>query len=305
MKEKIFVARRLTKKYKKSYALNGLDMEICRGSIYGFVGKNGAGKTTLMRILTGRAVQTDGEIGLFGEKQQSKMYIQRKRVGAMVEGPAFYPGMTAKDNLEVVRLQKGIEDKGCIKEILEIVGLEDTGTKKARNFSLGMKQRLGIAIALMGKPELLVLDEPVNGLDPEGIASLRELLKKLNQEQGMTILVSSHILSELDQLATCYGFINKGKMIEQVTTEELFKKCEPYLNMRVNDVQKAAHVLRKMFPGNRLEIVTDKQLCLYNFSGNTADVMKECLLNEVDIKEIRAEGASLEKYYMELMKKVK
>lgn len=168
-----------------------------------------------------------------------------------------------------------------------------------------MKQRLGIAIALMGKPELLVLDEPVNGLDPEGIASLRELLKKLNQEQGMTILVSSHILSELDQLATCYGFINKGKMIEQVTTEELFKKCEPYLNMRVNDVQKAAHVLRKMFPGNRLEIVTDKQLCLYNFSGNTADVMKECLLNEVDIKEIRAEGASLEKYYMELMKKVK
>lgn len=132
MEEKIFVTRKLTKKYKKSYALNGLDMEICRGSIYGFVGKNGAGKTTLMRILAGRAVQTGGEIELFGEKQQNKMYIQRKRIGAMVEGPAFYPGMTAKDNLEVVRLQNGIKDKGCIKEILKIVGLEDTGTKKQR-----------------------------------------------------------------------------------------------------------------------------------------------------------------------------
>lgn len=305
MEEKIFVAKKLIKKYKKFYALNGLDMEICRGSIYGFVGKNGAGKTTLMRILTGRSVQTGGKIGLFGEKQQNKMYIQRKRIGAMVEGPAFYPGMTAKDNLEVVRLQKGIKDKGCIKEILKIVGLKDTGTKKAKNYSLGMKQRLGIAIALMGKPELLVLDEPVNGLDPEGIVELRELLKKLNKEQGMTILVSSHILSELDQLATCYGFINKGKMIEQVTTEELLKKCEPYLSMRVNDSQKAAHVLRKMFPENRLEIVTDKQVCLYNFTGNTSDVMKECVLNEVEVKEIRAEGASLEKYYMELMKKVK
>lgn len=147
-----------------------------------------------------------------------------------------------------------------------------------------------------------MLDEPVNGLDPEGIAALRELLKRLNKEQGMTILVSSHILSGLGQLATCYGFINKGKMIEQVKTEELLKKCEPYLGIRVNNAQKAANVLIKMFPSNKLEIVTDKKIYLYNFTGNTTGLMREFVLNEVEVKEIHAEGVSLEKYYIELMK---
>lgn len=302
MPEKIFTAKKLTKKYK-NYALNQLDMEICKGDIYGFIGRNGAGKTTLMRILTGRAVQSGGDICLFGENNPDKLCLQRKRVGAIIEGPAFYPGMTAEDNLEVIRLQHGIKEKKCIKELLKTVGLEDTGTKKAGNFSLGMKQRLGIAMALIGKPELLVLDEPVNGLDPEGILQLRELIKKLNKEQGITILISSHILSELDQLATCYGFIDKGKMKEQIQADELIAKCKPYLSIRAGNVQNAAAVLKHMFPGNELEIVSESRVNLYGFTGSTKELIKELVLNEADVKEVKAEGESLERYYMSLVNK--
>ena len=302
MPEKIFTAKKLTKKYK-AYALKQFDMEICKGDIYGFIGRNGAGKTTLMRILTGRAVQSGGDICLFGESNPDKLYLQRRRVGAIIEGPAFYPGMTAEDNLEVIRLQYGIKEKKCIKELLKTVGLEDTGTKKAGNFSLGMKQRLGIAMALIGKPELLVLDEPVNGLDPEGILQLRELIKKLNKEQGITILISSHILSELDQLATCYGFIDKGRMKEQIQADELIAKCKPYLSIRAGNVQNAAAVLKHMFPDNELEIVSESRVNLYGFTGSTKELIKELVLNEADVKEVKAEGESLERYYMSLINK--
>lgn len=302
MPEKIFTAKKLTKKYK-TYALNQFDMEICKGDIYGFIGRNGAGKTTLMRILTGRAMQSGGDISLFGESSPDKLYLQRRRVGAIIEGPAFYPGMTAADNLEVMRLQYGIKEKKCIKELLKTTGLEDTGTKKARNFSLGMKQRLGIAMALIGKPELLVLDEPVNGLDPEGILQLRELIKKLNKEQGITILISSHILSELDQLATCYGFIDKGRMKEQIQADELIAKCKPYLSIRAGNVQNAAAVLKRMFPDNELEIVSESRVNLYGFTGSTKELIKELVLNEADVKEVKAEGESLERYYMSLINK--
>lgn len=305
MQEKVFITEKVVKRYKKVNVLNKLDMEIHRGDIYGFVGRNGAGKTTLMRILTGRIKQTEGEIGIFGEKNPAKLHIQRKKIGAVVEGPAFYSNMTAKDHLEIIRLQCGIKDKGCIKELLKITGLEDTGSKKAGNFSLGMKQRLGIAMALMGRPGLLVLDEPVNGLDPEGIIQLRELLKKLNREQGTTILISSHILSELDQLATCYGFISKGRMLEQVTSKELIAKCQPYLSIRTGKAQDAAAVLKGMFPDKRLEIVSGSRVNLYGFTGSTKEVVKELVLNETDLKEIKAEGASLERYYMSLMEKGK
>ena len=305
MSEKIFVARKEKKRYKKTNVLNKLDMEICRGNIYGFVGRNGAGKTTLMRILTGRARQTEGEIEIFGEKNPAKLHMQRKNIGAVVQGPAFYSNMTAKDNLEVIRLQYGIKDKGCINELLKDTGLEDTGSKKAGHFSLGMKQRLGIAMALMGRPGLLVLDEPVNGLDPEGILQLREILKRLNREQGITILISSHILSELDQLATCYGFINKGKILEQVASEELMAKCKPYLSIRTGNVQNTTAVLKRMFPDNRLETVSNSRVNLYDFTGSTKEVVKELVLNESDVKEIKVEGASLERYYMSLINKEK
>lgn len=303
MAEKIFAARKIVKQYKKTNVLNNFDMEIYRGDIYGFAGRNGSGKTTLMRILTGMVRQTEGEIEIFGEKNPAKLHIQRKNIGALVEKPAFYSGMTARDNLEVIRLQCGIKEKNCINQLLEITGLEDTGSKKAGNFSLGMKQKLGIAIALMGRPRLLVLDEPVNGLYPEEIFQLRELLKKLNKEHGITILISSHILSELDQLATCYGFISRGRMLEQISSEELMIKCQPCLSIRTENVQNTALVLKRMFPDKEFVIVSDSRVNLYGFTGSTKEVVKELVLNETGVKEIRAEGASLEKYYMSLMDK--
>lgn len=225
MPEIIFAAENLTKKYGKKYALNELNMEIHRGDIYGLIGKNGSGKTTLMRILTGRAMQTSGKIELFGKSKTMELCTQRGRVGGIVESPAFFPTMTAKDNLEVIRLQHEIKGKYCIKEALQAACLEESGSKKVKDFSLGMKQRLGIAMALIGRPEFIVLDEPVNGLDPEGIVKLRELLQMLNQKYGITILISSHILSELDQLATCYGFIHNGRITEQIAADKIYEQC--------------------------------------------------------------------------------
>lgn len=227
MSETVFAARNLVKQYRKAHsfdkfsALDGLDMEIHRGDIYGFVGKNGAGKTTLMRILTGRVRETSGEIELFGKCDAKELCTERGRIGAMIETPSLYPGMTAKDNLEVLRLQYGIDARTSVSDVLKLVDLEDAAEKKAKDFSLGMKQRLGLAMALLGNREFLILDEPVNGLDPEGMIEFREILKKLNKEQGTTILISSHLLKELDMLATCYGFIKAGKMVEEVSAAQL------------------------------------------------------------------------------------
>ena len=231
MRELVFAAKNITKQYRKARsrekfnALADFHMEVYRGDIYGFVGENGAGKTTLMRILTGRSEQTSGELELFGKSSEEELHKQRGRIGALIESPALYPGMTAKDNLEVVRLQQGIKDRQCIFDVLETVRLEDAADKKVKDFSFGMKQRLGIAMSLLGNKEFLVLDEPINGLDPEGIVELREMLQKLNKEQGVTILISSHLLGELNQLATCYGFVHAGKMVEQISAEELKEKC--------------------------------------------------------------------------------
>lgn len=225
MSETIFTARNLTKRYRRGTALAEFHMEIRRGDIYGFVGRNGAGKTTLMRILTGMVRQTGGDMEIFGKSKEGELCAQRERIGAMIETPALYPGMTARDNLEVLRLQCGQAGKGCVDKALEMVGLADDASKKVKEFSMGMRQRLGLAMAFLGNREFLVLDEPVNGLDPEGIAAFRDIVKRLNRERGTTILISSHLLSELDQVATCYGFIRKGKMVEQITAQELYEKA--------------------------------------------------------------------------------
>lgn len=308
MSEIIFESKSLKKHYWKAktmmkyQALDGFDMEIRRGDIYGFAGENGAGKTTLMRILTGRARQNSGSLSLFGKSGEKELCIQRGRIGALIEAPALYPGMTARDNLEVLRLQRGIRDKGCILEVLNTVGLLDSATQKARNFSLGMKQRLGLAMALLGNQEFLVLDEPMNGLDPEGILEFRELLKKLNRERGITILISSHLLGELNQLATCYGFIHKGKMVEQISAEKLKEKCRTYLSIRVEDAARATEALKKHFPGLETEIVTESRVHLYGFTGDTGEVLKKLVTDGVNVRELKAASADLEKYYMSVIK---
>ena len=196
----VFEAINITKKYRNTLALNQVSMSVMQGDIYGFIGENGAGKTTMIRLLTGLAEPTTGKIALFGESNK-KLAKQRERIGCIIESPSLYLDMTAYENLEVQRLQRGIPGKGCIDNALALVGLKDTGKKKAKDFSLGMRQRLALAIALLGNPEFLVLDEPINGLDPTGIIELRNLLKRLNKERGITILISSHILTELHQLA--------------------------------------------------------------------------------------------------------
>ena len=255
MSEYILRTNNLYKKYVKNLALNNINLEIKKGDIYGFIGQNGAGKTTLLRIATGLTFPTKGTVELFGQSSKKGLVESIKRVGAVVENPALFPNMSAYENLELHRLQKGIPDKKCSERTLELVGLKNTGRKKVANFSLGMKQRLGIAIALLSDPEFLILDEPTNGLDPMGIVELRQLIKRLNKEREMTVLISSHILSELHQLATRYGIIHKGKLIEQITALQLNQKCRQYLRIKVDNPGKGATVLESELNA------TDLKLC--------------------------------------------
>ena len=237
----------LTKKYKNFQALNGLTMNVPKGSIYGFVGKNGAGKTTLIRLICGLQEPTSGSFSLYGIRNDSKDIIKsRRRMGAVVETPSIYMDMTAEENLKQQYLVLGLPSYEGIPELLKLVGLENTGKKKAKNFSLGMKQRLGIAIALAGDPDFLVLDEPVNGLDPQGIVEMRELILKLNRERQITVLISSHILDELSRLATHYGIIDNGRMVKELSAEELDAACRKCVRMEVSDTAALARVLDSM-----------------------------------------------------------
>jgi ABC-2 type transport system ATP-binding protein len=211
----------LSKAYGRTRALNGVDMSVPRGSIYGLVGKNGSGKTTLMRLVTGLASPSGGSFTLYGAVDGAGLREARKKIGAVIETPAVYPTMNAFDNLALQCRIKGVRDTACIAPILETVGLADTGKKKAQNFSLGMKQRLALALVLVGGPDFLLLDEPANGLDPEGIIEMRELLLRLSREEGKTILVSSHILAELSRLAAHYSFIKDGVIVKEVTAEDI------------------------------------------------------------------------------------
>ncbi len=222
MEQVILKTNHLTKRYGHRAVVENLSMTIHQGDIYGFIGKNGAGKTTLIRMVTGLAAPSDGSIQLFGS---GSLLEGRSRIGTVIEAPAFYPGMTARENIIAFSRLQGLRDFSHVEELLELVGLDHTGKKKCRNFSLGMKQRLAIAIALIGDPKLLILDEPTNGLDPEGMKEVRDLILKLNQERGITVLVSSHILGELSKFATRYGIIHHGKLIEEFTEEDLWRRC--------------------------------------------------------------------------------
>lgn len=314
MSDIIFRAKSITKKYRRFhpvglkfgvfYALNGLDMEIHRGDVYGLVGKNGAGKTTLIRIMAGIAAQTSGDIMLFGESDAKTMYRQRSRINGIIESPAFYPGLTARDNLEICRLQRGIQDRGRIDKALKIAGLQEADIQglKARNFSLGMKQRLGLAMALLGKPEFLFFDEPLNGLDPVGIRDFCGLIQELNGKYGITILISSHMLRELDELATCYGFVHNGKMLEQISSESLKKMFEKYLVLRVDDVTRAGNILKDKYGINKMEVVSRNTIYLREHLEKGEEIMKELVLQGVAVKEMAVKEDNLEKYYLSLIK---
>lgn len=244
--EYILKTNNLSKKYQNFTALNGLTMNVPKGSIYGFVGKNGAGKTTLIRILCGLQKEINGSFELYGIKNNDKLINSaRKKMGAVVETPSIFLDLTAYENIKMQYDVLGINNYDGINELLKLVGLENTGKKKARNFSLGMRQRLGIAISLCGNPEFLVLDEPINGLDPQGIVEIRELIKKLNKERNITILISSHILDELSRVATHYGFISNGKIVREMSAEEFEKECKHTIRLVTDNNGNLEKVLKK------------------------------------------------------------
>lgn len=306
MAEIIFKAENIVKKYKRQknfFALNGFDMEIRRGDIYGFVGENGAGKTTLMRILAGWVTQTSGNILLFGESNRKGLCQKRSHINGIIEAPAFYPDLTAWDNLEICRLQRGITDKECIEKSLKIVGVTgtDADSTKTKNFSLGMKQRLGIAMALLGEPQFLFFDEPLNGLDPVGIRDFHKLIRAMSKN-GITILISSHMLRELDSLATCYGFIHKGKMLEQISSEELTKKFRRYMLLTVDNASAAVKILSEKLGLSQMEAVSDDTVHLYEGFDQGGEMMKALITNGVTVEEMTIKGEDLQKYYFSLLK---
>ena len=301
MSEPIVVTRALTKKYGAAAAVEDVDLCLEKGQIYGLVGRNGAGKTTIIRMLTAQTLPTSGEIELFGETTPQGLSTARARIGAMVEIPSFYPYLTAAENLEYYRRQRGIPGPGCVEQVLEQVGLQDAGKKKFKQFSLGMKQRLGLGLALMNHPDVLLLDEPINGLDPEGIVEFRELLLQLNRERQTTILISSHILSELSTLATHYAFIEKGRVLESVSADRLREKCRECLELTVDDAARAARVLEEQLGTRDFEVLPHNKLRLYTFLDQPQTVNRVLLENGVGLISAQQRSSDLEDYFLSLI----
>ncbi len=301
MREVILSTKKLTKKYKNVIALDGINLDLKQGEIYGLVGKNGAGKTTLLRLLTGQAFATEGSISLFDGTSQEALSLGRKRIGAIIETPSFYSNMTAEQNLEYYRIQRGIPGKHCVKEVLQEVGLSDTGNKKFQSFSLGMKQRLGLALALMNKPEILLLDEPINGLDPFGIVEIRNMLLKINQEKNITILISSHILSELSNLVTYYGFIDQGKMIKQISNEELSKECNKYLEIKVDKVEVMTALLETKLGLTSYKVTPDYSIHISEYLDQPEKISELAIKNGVGLLSLMVKEINLENYFIQLV----
>ncbi len=295
----VLKTKALSKKYKDFKALNGLSMNVPKGAIYGFVGRNGAGKTTLIRLICGLQEPTSGSYTLYGrENTDQELVKSRRRMGAVVETPSIYLDMTAEDNLRQQYRILGLPSYEGLADILKLVGLENTGKKKAKNFSLGMRQRLGIAIALVGDPDFLVLDEPVNGLDPQGIIEIRELILKLNREHQITVLISSHILDELSRLATHYGFIDSGRMVKEISAKELETACRKCVRMEVSNVKALARVLDSMKIDYKiLSDTTSDVYAKVNISRLTAALAKE----NCEVVSMQERDESLESYYVGLV----
>lgn len=297
--EYVLTTEGLTKQYRNFKALGGLSMHVEKGAIYGFVGRNGAGKTTLIRLICGLQTPTSGTYTLYGKKNtEGSLARERRRMGAVVETPSIYGSMTAEENLKQQYRVLGRPSFDGIRELLELVGLADTGKKKVKNFSLGMKQRLGIAVALSGDPDFLVLDEPVNGLDPQGIIEIRELILKLNREKKITFLISSHILDELSRLATHYGFIDRGHMVREVSAKELEETCRKCTHVQVSDI----HALVRVLEQKKMEykVTSDKEADVFG----RWDVTEMVLALEAEgcrVLGMTERDESLESYYINLM----
>lgn len=296
--ENILKAVDITKKFSKKVAVSSVNMNIKKGDIYGFIGRNGAGKTTFIKMLVGLSQPTSGSIELFDSKN---LNTARRKIGTVIEAPAFVPHLNARQNMLIQWTLLGSKDKSIIDKTLNLVGLDNVGNKKVKKFSLGMKQRLGIAMTLMGEPEFLVLDEPTNGLDPEGIVEIRQMLKKLNQEKGLTILISSHILGELSKLATRYGIINDGVLIDEFTEKDLEERCQSSLIVKVNDINKACEILKSELNIDKFSILNENTFEISDFADNPGVVNSTLAKNDVVVDSISNKSVDLEDYFMKVI----
>ena len=293
----ILTTNELTKTYGKYNASNEVSIQVERGGIYGLIGRNGAGKTTLMKMIGGHSRPTSGSFEIRGKNGETTEQMMSK-VGILIEAPGLYPNMTAMQNLTTKAIALGIKDKKFLKGLLSEVGLADTGKKKAKQFSLGMKQRLGIAMALVNQPELLILDEPINGLDPQGIAEMRNILHHLCNDKGITFLISSHILDELSEVATQYGIIHEGRLLEEESKEELFSKCCERLELRTSDISKTLEILNTM-GFSKIE-VKDDAINIYERLNESGAITVALAKENVQTNEIAVRTEALEDYYFQL-----
>lgn len=288
----------LTKKYGDKIAVDNVNINIAKGDIYGLIGKNGAGKTTIMKMICGLISKNEGDIKLFGSSNLKK---GRKRIGTIIEQPGLYPNMTAKENLIYYDKLLGITDYSNVEEVLRLVGLDGTGQKKTKAFSMGMKQRLSIAISLIGNPDFLILDEPINGLDPAGIKEIRELLLKLNYENDITILISSHILEEVFRITTKYGIIKNGILVDEFSAEELQTRCKKCLSLVVNDIEKAVYIIRNTIKSNDYRVFEQGKICIYDRLDIPEQINKSLVENGILVSSLTLEGSDTESYFIKIM----
>ncbi len=288
--------------YGNHAALNKINMQVKKGDIYALVGKNGAGKTTLLRLFTGQNAPDYGHIEMFGKTGAHALNNARKRIGAIIETPAFYPFFSAVQNLEYYRIQRNIEDKSVIERVLKDTGLYEARNKKFKNYSLGMKQRLGIALCLMHDPEFLVLDEPINGLDPAGIVEMRKLMLKLNREKGLTIIISSHILSELANMATCYGFIDNGVILKELTSSELDNIEKNYIKMSTNDNSSVALAIAANVNSSAYVEDDGKYIIIPDIDSSPSEVLSRFVIESgYELYSLEIVKSTLEDYFISLL----
>ncbi|SKA68639.1 ABC transporter ATP-binding protein [Eubacterium uniforme] len=303
MKEVALKTKGLTKEYGKFKALDNVDMTVFRGDIYGLIGRNGAGKTTIMKTITGLTNPTSGLYEVFGQGKENSQKTKR-RVGCLIENPAFFGNLTGWQNLKYYCKLKGIVSDDKIFESLRLVDLEEAKDKKFKTYSLGMKQRLGIALAIMDDPDFIILDEPINGLDPIGISKLRDTFKMLNKERNLTIMISSHILSELYAVANRFMFIDHGSVIKEITKEELDDECSRCLVVKVDDVKKSVGILENKLGISKYKVVDNDLIRIYEEDINAAVINRELVINNVAVSSVGESGVSLEEYFKGLVKEV-
>lgn len=300
MNEAVIEARDITKQYKDLAALDHVDITVRRGEIYGLIGDNGAGKSTFLKIVAGQIFPTGGYLRLFGNEDEKAVRKSRSRMGALVESAGFFPKMSVEKNLEYYRIQRGIPGKEKVESVLRTVNLLEKRKVKCEKLSMGMKQRFGLALALLGEPELLLLDEPINGLDPSGIIEMRELLLKLNQEKRITILLSSHILSELEQVATVYGFLSRGFVLEEISAEALHEKCASYIDLCLAEPDKYAAVLERELPDTAYQVLQDQTIRIRNPEQEPARYGRLAYEHGIGVQGLTEHHMSLEDYYVNI-----